>query len=117
MSLLLHDRLYQCFANNQELMAKVKCITDSPQANTPTPYIEVGETYEGNGELVDNSCAAVVVAFHIWSNYKGRKEILEIRDLLVKAMPDWCLFESFSVEQYSKDPLWWHGIFEIRFFD
>ena len=117
MSYLKHQKLYEALTSNAALMAKVSCITDDPPPNVTTPYIEVGETYEGNGELVDNSCAAVVVTLHIWSNYKGRKEVLEIRDLLIAAIPDWCLFEMFSVEQDSKEPVWWHGIFEIRYFD
>ncbi len=121
MSLLKHQMLYEALTSNEALMAKVSCITDEPLPDVQAPYIVMGETYEGNGELVDNSCAAVVVTLHIWSNYRGRKEVLEIRDLLVAALPNWCLFEMFEVnsdtERDSQDSVWWHGIFEIRYFD
>ena len=52
---------------------------------------------------------------HLWSEYQGRREVLEVADLIFAAMPmDWFVEELITL----KDPSgWWHGVLTIRGFD
>ena len=117
MALLKHSELYAALTNNAELMAKVTGVYDMPPDNAASPYIEVGATTEANDELLDNSGAEVSATLHIWSNYHGRKEVLEVRDLIVAAIPSWALYDGIEVLRDSAEPDWWHGVVDIRYYD
>ncbi len=120
-SLMKYDELYKTLAENTALMAKVSGIYDSPQDDAAPPYIEVSTVQEVNDELLDNSGAEVTVDLDIWARAGtvagARKQILEIRDLIVAAIPSWALYDGIAIMRDAGNPDWWHGIATIRYYD
>lgn len=120
-SLMKYDELYQTLAGNTALMANVTGIYDSPQDDAAPPYIEMSTVQEINDELLDNSGAEVTVDLDIWARAStvagARKQILEIRDLIVAAIPSWALYDGIAITRDAGNPDWWHGVATIRYYD
>ena len=116
-----YDELYKTLAENAALMAKVTGIYDEPPDNAVPPYIEMSTVQEVNDELLDNSGAEVTVDLDIWARAGAaagaRKQILEIRDLIVAAIPSWALYDGIAITRDAGNPDWWHGVAKIRYYD
>lgn len=114
---LKHNELITALRGNTALMAKVKVIKDIVDDNQQSPYILVGDTT--NNGLVDvaNITNDVTTYLHIWSDYEGRKEVLEISELLKAALPDWCFYGGITILKDSDEPTWWHGVVTIHYYD
>ena len=119
--LMKYDELYKTLVENAALMAKVSGIYDSPQNDAAPPYIEMSTVQEVNDELLDNSGAEVTVDLDIWAQAGAvagaRKQILEIRDLIVNAIPSWALYDGIVIMRDTAEPDWWHGVATIRYYD
>ena len=119
--LMKYDELYKALAENAALMAKVSGIYDSPQDNAAPPYIEISTVQEVSDELLDNSGAEVTVDLDIWARAStvsgARKQILEIRDAIVDAIPSWALYDGIAIMRDASNPDWWHGVATIRYYD
>lgn len=119
--LMKYDELYKALVENAALMAKVSGIYDSPQGDATPPYIEMSTVQEVNDELLDNSGAEVTVDLDIWAQADAvagaRKQILEIRDLIVIAIPSWALYDGIAIMRDAGNPDWWHGVATIRYYD
>lgn len=119
--LMKYDELYKTLAGNAALMTKVSGIYDSPQDDAAPPYIEMSTVQEVNDELLDNSGAEVSVDLDIWAKASGvsgaRKQILEIRDRIVDAIPAWALYDGIVIMRDGGNPDWWHGVATIRYYD
>jgi hypothetical protein len=116
-ALMNHVALYSALKNNAALAAKISGIYDMPPTTAAFPYAEVGEVFEVSDELLDNSGAEITLRLHIWSKYAGRKEIYEIRALVIAALPEWALYDGINVMRDPDEPDIWHGIIEIKYFD
>ena len=115
-SLIKQDLLIQALTSNAALMAKVTKIADIVPDSQTSPYIVLGEATE-NPDLLENNDAEILTQIHIWSSYKGRKEVLEIRNLVVAALPEWCLYDGIRIiKDTETNPVWFHGILQIRYF-
>ena len=112
-----HAALYAALKDNAALSAVITGIYDMPQDNAISPYIQVGATQEVNNELLDNAGAEITTTFDIWSSYKGRKEIMQIRDKIINALPPWALYDGIEIMRDSAEPDWWHGIVDIRYYE
>lgn len=119
--LMKYDELYKTLVENAALMAKVTGIYDEPPDNAVPPYIEMSTVQEVNDELLDNSGAEVTVDLDIWAQAGAvagaRKQILEIRDLIVDAIPSWALYDGIAIMRDAGNPDWWHGVATIRYYD
>ena len=119
--LMKYDELYKTLAENAALMAKVSGIYDEPPDDAAPPYIEMSTVQEVNDELLDNSGAEVTVDLDIWARASivagARKQILEIRDLIVNAIPSWALYDGIAIMRDAGNPDWWHGVATIRYYD
>ena len=119
--LMKYDELYKTLVENAALMAKVTGIYDEPPDNAVPPYIEMSTVQEVNDELLDNSGAEVTVDLDIWARagtvVGARKQILEIRDLIVDAIPSWALYDGIAIMRDAGNPDWWHGVATIRYYD
>ena len=116
-ALMNHAALYSALKNNAALSAKVSGLFDVVPTTAAFPYIEVGEVFEVNDEILDNRGAEITLRLHVWSKYAGRKEIYEIRALIIAALPEWCLYDGINVMRDPDEPDIWHGIIEIKYFD
>jgi hypothetical protein len=114
----LHEDVYGRLINHEPLTALLsgeKVYDFLPDEETPGPYIVVGETHETEGRLTADSERTVTVRLHIWSSYRGRKEIIQIEREIENA------FEVASSEYWFESFLilldqggWMHGVVVLR---
>ncbi|MDO4952397.1 MAG: DUF3168 domain-containing protein [Synergistaceae bacterium] len=110
-----YNALYAALSGNAALMAKITAISDVIPDNQESPYIKVGTANETH-DLIEKG-SEIEVTLHIWSEYLGRKEILEIRELVKAALPSWAMYEGIDIIQDSDEPNWWHGIITIKYYE
>jgi len=104
--------IYTALSTNAGVMGKVTGIFDVPPEDQPSPYIVIDTLQSLEGRLLNATERQWAVDVHIWSSYKGKKEVLEIADLVVKALDDSWFFEELMV---MRDPSgWFHGVLTIR---
>lgn len=117
MSLLtLHQGLYSALTGNAALMVVVKGVYDVPPPCASPPYLSLGAMHEVEGRLLDNTETKVFLRVHIWSQYKGHKQVLQVATLVRAALPEWTLFEDLEIMQ-DEEPNWWHGVMTLRAYD
>ncbi len=103
--------IYTTLVGSAELMAKITGVFDALPQEQPAPYIVLGQLQALPGRLLDESEHAWSLDIHIWSAYQGRKEVLEIVDIL-KGVLSGYFFEELVVQE---DPTgWYHGILTVR---
>jgi len=109
----LYTELYAALTGNTVLMAKVTGIFDglAPESQAG-PFIVMGELQELPGRTMDEEERKCLVTFHVWSDYRGRKEVLQVAEALDKAMPEGFLFDEIQVLRDADN--WWHGVSTYR---
>ena len=107
--------IYKLLTDDPTLSAKVEGVFDVVPEGQKGPYIQIGELQSLRGRLLNDRERSWSVDLHVWSEYQGRREILEVADLIFAAMPtEWFVEELITL----KDPSgWWHGVLTIRGFD
>ena len=107
--------LYTMLTGSTALMAKIKGVYDVVPENTAGPYIAIGQLQSLRGRLLSETERAWYADLHIWSSYQGRKEVLEIADLISPVIPPGLFQEELMVIQ---DPSgWYHGVLTIKGYD
>jgi hypothetical protein len=53
-------------------------ITETPDAGTVFPYVEVGDTQPVNADVQGRDGVDEARTLHVWSRYRGSKEMLDI---------------------------------------
>lgn len=90
------DAIYAVLRNDAGMIAlfpysdgKAAVFDDNnvPIGLTP-PYLVIGETVTTRLDVFGRKGQNVLVAFHGWSEYKGKKEILKMRDAIFNALDD-----------------------------
>lgn len=110
----LYESLFGALRNDEALSGKVVGIFDDlPTGQTEGPYLVFGDTNAAEGRNLDDSEKKIFVRVHIWSSYRGRKEVLEVADLLEAAMPEEFFFEALEVLRDDESG-WWHGVVTLR---
>jgi hypothetical protein len=107
--------IYTALTGSTPLMAKVTGVYDVVPKNTAGPYIAIGQLQSLRGRLLSDNERAWYADIHIWSSYQGRKEVLEIADLISPVIPPGWFAEELTVIQ---DPSgWYHGVLTIKGYD
>ena len=107
----VHSGIYTTLTGSAELMAKVTGVFDTLPQEQDSPYVVIGQLQALPGRLLNESENAWSVDIHIWSSYQGRKEVLEIADILRSVLSGY-FFEELVVQE---DPSgWFHGILTVR---
>lgn len=68
--------------SNSTLMGRVKGIFDNVPDTRSFPYITIGEALELKFNTFGRDGKEVLHTLHIWSEYNGFKEVLEIMDIV-----------------------------------
>ena len=109
------QNLYTMLTGSTALMAKIKGVYDVVPENTAGPYIAIWQLQSLRGRLLSETERAWYADLHIWSSYQGRKEVLEIADLISPVIPPGWFQEELMVIQ---DPSgWYHGVLTIKGYD
>ena len=107
--------VYSALASSVALMAKITGVFDVVPEGTKGPYIALGYQQSLRGRIINEQERLWYYDLDIWSSYQGRKEILEIADLVRAALPPGWFYEELVV---LKDPSgWYHGILTIKGYD
>lgn len=107
--------VYTALTGNAALMAKIKGVYDVVPEGTDGPYIALGYQQSLRGRIIDETERNWYYDLDIWSSYQGRKEVLEIADLVRAALPSEWFYEELTV---LKDPSgWYHGVLTIKGYD
>jgi hypothetical protein len=85
--LSLQTAIYNRLSNDTQLAAKITGVYDAVDENTIFPYVTLG-----NGDTVNNWSTGtwygeeLTHTMHVWSRYKGKKEVIEIMNLIINAL-------------------------------
>jgi len=107
----LHEDIYKRLMEHnplEALLSGAKIYDFDPDEEPPGPYIVIGDTHEVEGRTIDGLERKVFIRLHIWSSYRGRREVIKIEREIEEALSgDIYLFESFQV--FMDESGWMHG--------
>ncbi|MDL2028997.1 DUF3168 domain-containing protein [Bacillus subtilis] len=82
----LQTAIFQRLSTDKELNARVTGVLDAVSKDQIKPYVTTGdddvlpfETKTSKGEIIN-------VVLHCWSDYNGKKEAMQILDLMLQAI-------------------------------
>lgn len=114
-ALTAFQAVYTLLTGSTALMAKIKGVYDVVPEGTAGPYIQLGYEQSLRGRILSDTERVWYQTLDIWSEYQGRKEILEIIDLVNGLLPtEWFLEEFYVLEDPSG---WYHGVGVIKGYD
>ncbi len=104
--------IYDALISSEDLMNKITGVFDFVPEEEKPPYVVVDTLQSLEGTLLDASEREWAVDVHIWSGYSGKKEVLEIADIIQNTLKDEWYFEELMVMRDTSG--WFHGIITIR---
>lgn len=111
----LSQEVYNVLTGSTDLMSRVTGVFDVAPDGQASPYLVMDTLQSLEGRLLDASERAWALDVHIWSSYQGRKEVLEIADVIREILPGKWFYEELVV---LRDPSgWFHGVLTIRGYD
>jgi len=107
------ETIYSLLTQSTALMKKVKGVYDEPPQDITGPYIVIGQLQALPGRLLNDTERKWFVDIYIWSSYNGRKEVVEIADIIEGLLPRDMWMDEFVVRS---DPTsgWWEGVMTIK---
>ena len=105
-------KIYCLLTGDPALVAKVTGVFDVVPEEQTAPYIVIDTIQALEGSLINDTERLISVDLHIWSAYQGKKEVLEIAELIEAVLPADLRTENLIVLQDPSD--WYHGILTIR---
>lgn len=123
--LSLQNALLNRLFNDSAIKKKVKGVFDAVPKNQSFPYIALGEDTVNDWSTKIEFGEEITHTMHIWSQYKGKKEVKEIMNLVLQSLSEpLSLDDGFFVE-FSKldfmevlndpDGITRHGVIRFRF--
>jgi hypothetical protein len=76
----IQKAVYSKLTGDITLMGMIKGVFDDVPDNQPFPYITIGEATENPFNTFERKGRDTTFTLHIWSQYNGYKEALEILD-------------------------------------
>lgn len=123
--LSLQTSIYNRLSNDISLSSKVKGVFDAVSTNQEFPYITLGEDTSSDWSTKTSVGEEITHTLHIWSRYKGKKEVKEIMNLILQSMTLPLSLEGGFLVELSKiefmevlndpDGITRHGVMRIRF--
>lgn len=106
----LFSLLYTLLTGHAALSSVITGVFEEPPAEQNGPYVVLGDFQQTGGRLLNDSERTGVLTLHIWSSYKGRKEVLQVAGLVDEALEEnGFLFEDLEVFQDDESG-WKHGV-------
>lgn len=106
----LYTLLFALLTGDAALSSVITGVFEEPPAEQKGPYVVLGDFQQTGGRLLNDSERTGVLTLHIWSSYKGRKEVLQVAGLVDEALEEnGFLFEDLEVFQ-DDEPGWKHGV-------
>ncbi|WP_121640608.1 DUF3168 domain-containing protein [Virgibacillus sp. Bac330] len=101
----LQQAIYKRLANDIALNKKVTGVYDYVTKETPFPYMTIGEPNMSPFETKTSYSENIPWALHCYSMNPGKREVMEILNLMIKAMTkeSW-IVEGFQVIKFNIEP-------------
>lgn len=113
--LTITQEIYTALTSNSTLMAKITGVFDVVPEGQASPYISLGYQQAVRGRLLNESENTWYFNIDIWSNYQGRKEVLELAELVVQSFkPEWFLDELVVLQDEDN---WSHAVVTVKGYD
>ena len=107
--------VYTLLSTDTALKAKASVYDFVPEGAT-SPYIQIQFSQALRGRILNESEREMYFDLHIWSQYRGSKEVLEIIDLIAAIVPsEW--FEEDAQTILRDESGWYHGIITLKLYD
>lgn len=124
----LQQAIFKRLDEDTALKAKVTGVYDRVTADTPFPYVTIGEPIASPFETKTSYGENIPWVLHCYSLYPGKKEASEILNLMVRSLTKepW-IVEGFKVTRFNIEPNMrvidppddgfpYHGILNVRFY-
>lgn len=126
----LQKALFDRLSNDANVAAVTNGVFDDVPESTPYPYLTIGEATATNWDTKTFNGEEITITFHVWSNYKGKKECYEILDSVINSLSTPLIVSGFHFEaseneyiQVFLDDLGYksdskqlyHGVIRVRF--
>lgn len=120
----LQKTIYAALDGNNALSAVVSGVYDDVPEGANYPYVIVGEHTSNNFGSKTLDGLEYTLTIHIWSQYRGRKEVKEIAEIIYDALHDSSLSVSgaslvnlrqeFETTLLDSDGITRHGVMRFR---
>lgn len=108
--------IYTLLTASSPLMAKIKAVYDFVPDNAASPYVKIQFSQALRGRILNETEREIYFDLHIWSDYNGSKEVLEIMDLISGVIPsEW--FEEDAQSVFRDETGWYHGVMTLKLYD
>lgn len=84
--LQIQRALYTYLNGDAALSARVTGVFDEVLQDQPLPYVAIGDATETRFNTFGRQGKDCTVTIHVWSEYEGFREVLEITDIIVKLL-------------------------------
>lgn len=84
--LSLQKELYQILSKDQQLKSKIKGVFDYVDEDSKFPIITIGDCVSSDYSTSSFDGEEVVQDVHIWSKYKGNKEVKELLSIATEVI-------------------------------
>jgi hypothetical protein len=84
----IQQAIYSRLTGDATLMGKITGVFDQVPENQPFPYVTIGEYTSVPFRTMTRFGEEVTVTLHIWSQYNGFKEALDILDDMNRLLAD-----------------------------
>src|SRR6056297_378155 len=104
----LQTAIYTAITGNAPLMAAVDAVYDDVPDNTNTfPYVTIGEDVLNQWDTDGHLGFDASVTIHVWSRYRGRREVKQIQKLIYDVLHNGALvystFDGIMCQQRSAE--------------
>lgn len=82
----LQQSIYDALTNHTNLISRISGVYDFVDEGTVYPTVTLGGTYSNAWDTRTWYGEEVIQDIHIWSQYKGKKEVLEIMKEVIEAL-------------------------------
>jgi Protein of unknown function (DUF3168) len=121
----LQDAILNRLKSNQFIVDKGVGVYDYVPKDTGYPRITLGEDTINNWSTKTNYGEDITHTLHVWSQYKGKKEVKEIMNLILESLNEPLSLDSGFLIDFSRvefmqvlddpDGITRHGIMRFRF--
>lgn len=122
----LQEALFKRLSEDEALNAKVQGVFDEVGEDQLYPYVTIGDPTVNPFETKTSYGEDIPWVLHCWSRYTGKKECMEILNLMLQAITkEPFVIEGFSLLRVKIDPnmqvltdidnVTKHGILRVRF--
>lgn len=120
----LQTAIFQRLSSDSDISEKVKGVFDAVEEDQTFPYITIGEPVTEPFLIKQKFVEELSIVIHAWSVYEGKKEAIDILNLVLMALSKRMDLNGFTIEKVDvnqirvfddTDPRIKHGIVRMKY--